>query len=74
MQYIAPFGNRLPTSEEELRALQLQMKRTGHIVGRAPNNISHTLSGGRQAPRSAYMALTSQEDHDQTPWVLIDVT
>ena len=67
--FLQPFGGRLPNTEEELLALLSQMKRIGHILEHAPNNLATVSSGsgGRQAGRGAYIASTSAGG-DSTSW------
>ncbi len=44
LQYLQPFGGRLPFNEDEFMELQSHMRRIGHIVENAPNNIAQSLN------------------------------
>ena len=43
---LQPFGNRLPTTEQEFGQMQGNLRRMGHILERTPGNIASALHGG----------------------------
>ena len=49
----------------EFRELQSHMRRIGHIIEHAPNNIGQSLMGGRQAKAGAYVS--AQAAFERTP-------
>jgi len=63
VQFLQPYGGRLPTTEQEFRDLLAHMRRIGHILEHSPNNIAAAIQGGRQAPRGAY-----HTNHLQSAW------
>ena len=56
IQFLQPYGNRLPTTEAQFRELQSSLRRVGHIVEHAPSNIASSLHGDRQARPGQYLA------------------
>ena len=54
---LQPFNNQLPNTEAQFRALQEHMRRIGHILEHAPNNVAQSLAGNREANRGAYHAM-----------------
>ena len=57
LTYTQPFGGRLPATEDEFREMQSHMRRLGHILEHAPNNLAQSLHGGRQARPGAYFGM-----------------
>ena len=51
IQFLQPFGSRLPQDENEFYMLTGHMRRVGHILEHAPNNFGQLLHGNRQARR-----------------------
>ncbi len=62
IQYLHPFGGRLPHNEWELRELQANMRRIGHILEHTPNNIGQSLNNPRQARVGAYPTTQATRD------------
>ena len=54
IEFLRPFGGRLPATEVELQQLMTTMRRTYRITEHAPNNLGQHLHGNRQAPQNAY--------------------
>jgi hypothetical protein len=60
IEFLRPFNNVLPTTEEQLRTLIDNMRRTYRITEHAPNNLGQHLHGNRQAQPGSYYAETYQ--------------
>ena len=54
IQFLQPFGGRLPNTEVEFRDMLAAMRRLGHILEHSPNNIAMGLHGARQARSGQY--------------------
>ena len=63
LQILQPFQRRFPTTEPEFSALQLALRRMGHILERAPNNVANQL---RSAPARAF--LTNEPGSTEAPY------
>ena len=48
MQLLARTDGRMPVTQEEFAALKLQLRRMGHILEHAPNNIANALRSGQR--------------------------
>ena len=57
MTLLQPLNNHLPTTEAEFRQLQDRMRRIGHVLEHAPNNVAQSLRGNQEARQGAYAAL-----------------
>ena len=57
MTLLQPLNNNLPTTEAEFRQLQDRMRRIGHVLEHAPNNVAQSLRGNQEARQGAYAAL-----------------
>ena len=58
---LQPFGNRLPHDEAEMRNLYTALRRIGHVLENAPDNIASHLrrhQGGDRRDAPAYMMTT----------------
>ena len=65
IQFLQPFGGRLPTNDAEFRDLTHNMRRIGHILEHSPNNIAMGLHGQRQARPGAYVT-AAQDAFERT--------
>ena len=54
---LRPLGGRFPQTEQELRNIQAQLRRTSHIKENAPNNIAHHLSHSVGGRNHAFLSL-----------------
>ena len=59
--FLQPVGQRLPSNEEEFYQLSGQLRRVGHVMEQAPNNLGQLLHGNRQARRGEYYTEGDQE-------------
>ena len=57
MTLLQPLNNNLPTTEVDFRQLQDRMRRIGHVMEHAPNNVAQSLRGNQEARQGAYAAL-----------------
>ena len=57
MTLLQPLNNNLPTTEAEFRQLQDRMRRIGHAMEHASNNVAQSLRGNHEARQGAYTAL-----------------
>eukprot|EP00969_Alexandrium_andersonii_P116875 5167637-Alexandrium_andersonii.AAC.1 len=57
IQFLQPFQGRLPTTEAEFQLVTSHMRRVGHILESAPNNLGQLLRGRRQARPGEYLNL-----------------
>ena len=55
VQLLTPTNGRYPETEAEFEALQTQLRRIGHIVENAPNNLGHYLRAQRHAAGTFFM-------------------
>ncbi len=67
IQFLRPFRGRLPGNEQEFRAMTAHLRRLGHILEHAPNNLGHAVHGGHQARSGAYAAMESTENRSAFP-------
>ena len=65
MTLLQPFDNHLPGTEAQFRELQERMRRIGHVMEHAPNNVAQSLQGNREARAGAYMQV--QRTAEQAP-------
>ena len=56
MQLLARTDGRMPVTEAEFAALKLQLRRMGHILEHAPNNIAAALRSSGQGQRPTFLA------------------
>eukprot|EP00969_Alexandrium_andersonii_P364570 15464415-Alexandrium_andersonii.AAC.1 len=49
IQFFQPSQGRLPTTEAEFQLMTSRMRRIGHVLESAPNNLGQLLRGSRQA-------------------------
>ena len=70
LNVLQPYQGRFPSTEAEFSAMQLTLRRMGHILEQAPHNVATQL---RSAPSRAFMASAasgagSSAWHEPDPW------
>ena len=73
VQVLHPYQGRFPNTEPEFNAMQLTLRRMGHILENRPNNIASQLRGGRSRDhrdhrRSTFTGMEIGSTRDNPTW------
>ena len=68
IEYLRPFGGRLPQDDNEFMELRANMRRNLHILENAPNNLGQVLSGHVPQARSGWYHTDTEPEVTQSFW------